>query len=168
MELLQIALKLFSLPFFINSLGSSINAIGTLFTISSFGISAVLANVFYTALNFLIFIILFNQPGWFTKLLGKNLVTLKLENINYTTILDIGIILISISYICSGIISVVAFIMLYAIKFNVYNPQFNSDGNALNDLLKQMGPVIGIIVGILLLIYRNRIIDSFHKKIEIS
>jgi len=164
MELLQIALKLFSITFFINFLGSSINLIGSLFSMSSFGISIVLANIFYVALYFLVFLVLFTQPKWFIKLLGKNLNILNFENMNFTTMLDIGIILISVSYICNGTIKIVSFIMQYAVKFNVYDPQFNKDGNALKDLLKQLEPTIGIIVGILLLIYRNKLINSFTNK----
>jgi hypothetical protein len=164
MELLQIALKLLSITFFINLLGSLVNLISTFFSISSFGISPILANVFYVALYFIIFYTLFIQPKWFTNAIGQNQNALNLDNINFSPILDIGIILISISYICNGLIRITSFIMQYAIKFNVYNPEFSKDGNALNDILKQIEPIIGIIVGILLLVFRKKMVDSFAKK----
>ena len=158
-EIIQIVLKLVSIPFLFNALGDLTSTILMFSEISRNG-TAIIINSIGFILYSVGFFLLFFQPKWIKVLFGNNIMNIKIENINQQTIIGSGIILISVYFIIKYGIYLFSFIIKYALSFVIYSIYENE--SVVKDATYQISSVVGIIVGVILIVNGKKIKDKIE------
>ncbi len=164
MKIIEIALKIFSISFFDKGIGAVINIIGSFSQLNRMGASIVMVNMIYLISYMIIFIILFDQPKWFRKLILRNEDKDNLELINIEHLVEGAVAILSLYFILVGLIKVVTFIAKYAILKNIESSPFAGRTTIQGDLINQIEPILGIIIGVIIITSKDRVVAFLKRR----